>query len=145
MTARDQALATYAQIGAVDPTLADYFPKWLDTMTDDVILEGSMFDGAIQGRDAVRNVVITIRACYERQQHKFAGETPAGFVENYVAVVRGMPIGCVLLAIRNAAGKTERVVASYRPRSALELLSRILREKFAGLPYADQFAPTADK
>jgi hypothetical protein len=145
MTARDQALATYAQFGAVDPALAGYSPKWLNTMTDDVILEGSMFDGVIQGRDAVRNVVITIRACYERQQHKFAGETPAGFVENYAAVVRGEPIGCVLLAFRNAEGKTDRVVASYRPRSALELLSGILREKFAGQPYADQFGPGADE
>jgi hypothetical protein len=31
-------------------------------------------------------------------------------------------------------------VASYRPRSSLLLLSRLLREKFAGTPYAEQLA-----
>jgi hypothetical protein len=31
-------------------------------------------------------------------------------------------------------------VAGYRPRSSLLLLSRLLREKFAGTPYGEQFA-----
>jgi hypothetical protein len=145
MTAINQTLAAYAQFGTVDPALANYFPKWLNSMTDDVVLEGSMFDGAILGPEAVRNVVVTIRSVYERQMHKFAGETPDGFLEDYVALVGGEPLGCILLAYRNAAGQTRRVVASYRPRTALNKFSRILREKFAGLPYADQFAATPDK
>ena len=70
-----------------------------------------------------------------RQEHKFAG--PYGdncFLEDYIARVRGEPVGCVVLVTRNAAGQTQHVVASYRPRSSL-LLSRLLREKFASTPY----------
>jgi hypothetical protein len=33
-----------------------------------------------------------------------------GFPEEYVAEVRGEPIGCVVLVTRNAAGQTEREV-----------------------------------
>ena len=49
----------------------------------------------------------------------------------------------VALIKRNKAGKTQNVVASYRPRSTLLLLSRLLREKFAGAPFAEQFAAGA--
>jgi hypothetical protein len=140
MTARNEALATYTHFGKVDPSLANYYPKWLDDMADDVVLEGSMFDGAIQGRDAVRNVVSTIRSVYDRQQHTFAGEYPGGFLEEYAAVVRGEPLGCVVLVSFDSAGRTKRVVASYRPRTALVKFARILREKFAAQPYGDQFA-----
>jgi hypothetical protein len=45
-----------------------------------------------------------------------------------------------LLVTSNAAGQTQHVVASYRPRSSLLLLSRALREKFASTPYGKQFA-----
>jgi hypothetical protein len=41
---------------------------------------------------------------------------------------------------RNAAGQTQHVVASYRPRSSLLLFSRLLGEKFAGTPIAEHFA-----
>jgi hypothetical protein len=44
---------------------------------------------------------------------------------------------------RNAAGKTQHIVANYRPRSSLLLLSRLMREKLAGTPYAEQFATGA--
>ena len=62
-----------------------------------------------------------------------------GFLEDYIAQVRGEPIGCVVLVTRNAAGQTQRIVASYRPRSSLLLLSRLLGEKFAGTPLAKHF------
>jgi hypothetical protein len=32
-----------------------------------------MLDGVVQGADAVRSVVVTIRSLYDRQEHKFAG------------------------------------------------------------------------
>ena len=78
---------------------------------------------------------------YDRQAHKFAG--PCGknsFLEDYVAEVRGKPIGCVVLASFNAAGKTQHVVASYRPRSSVVFFARLLAEKFAGTPIAKNFA-----
>jgi hypothetical protein len=128
-------------LGSDEPSLAGYYPAWLDKMAEDAILEGSLLDGAVQGGEAVRSIVVAIRSLYDRQEHKFAG--PIGdnrFLEEYIAQVRGEPIGCVVLVTRNAAGKTQNVVASYRPRSALLLLSRLLREKFAGTPYGEQFA-----
>jgi len=102
--------------------------------------EGSVLDGVVQGADAVRSVVVTIRSLYDRQEHKFAGPYgDNGFLEDYVAKVNGEPIGCVVLVTRNAAGQTH-VVASYRPLRSLLLFSRLLREKFAGTPIAEHFA-----
>ena len=130
---------TYMEGG--DPALTGYYPAWLDNLADDATVEGSLLDGAVQGAEAVRSIVITIRSLYDRQEHKFAGPYgDNGFLEDYTAQVRGEPIGCVVLVTRNAAGQTQRVVAGYRPRSSLLLLSRLLREKFAGTPYGEQFA-----
>src|SRR5262249_47861778 len=129
---------TYMQSG--DPALSDYYPAWLDNLVDDATLEGSMLDGVVQGAEAVRSVVVTIRSLYDHQEHKFAGPySDNGFLEEYVAKVRGEPIGCVVLVTRNAAGQTQHVVASYRPRSPLLLFSRLLHEKFTGTPIADHF------
>ena len=138
MTIKANALPQY--LGSGDPALKDYYPPWLDNMADDATVEGSMLDGAVQGAEAVRSVVLTIRSLYERQAHKFAGPYgDNGFLEDYVAEVRGEPIGCVVLVTRNAAGQTQHIVASYRPRSSLLLFSRLLGEKFAGTPYAEYF------
>jgi hypothetical protein len=112
----------------------------LDNLADDVTVEGSLLDGAAQGAEAVRSIVVAIRSLYDRQEHKFAGPCgDNGFLEDYVAQVRGEPIGCVVLVTRNAAGQTQRVVAGYRPRSSLLLLSRLLGERFAGGPLAKHF------
>jgi hypothetical protein len=109
-------------------------------MADDATVEGSMLDGAVQGAEAFRSVVRTIRSLYDRQEFKFAGPySDNGFLEIYVAEVRGEPLGCVVLVTRNAAGQTQHVVASYRPRSALLRFSRLLGEKFAGTPIAEHF------
>jgi hypothetical protein len=84
--------------------------------------------------------VVIIRSLYDRQAHRFAGPySDNGFLEEYVAEVRGEPIGCVVLVTRNAAGQTQHVVASYRPRSSLLLFSRLLHKKFAGTPLAEHF------
>ena len=139
MSIKGEVLAQYQ--GRGDPALADYYPAWLDNMAADVTVEGSLLDGAVQGAEAVRSIVVAIRSLYDRQEHKFAGPCGEnGFLEDYVAEVRGEPIGCVVLVTRNDAGNTQHVVAGYRPRSSLLLLARLLREKFAGTPYAEHFA-----
>ena len=139
MSAKGDVLAQY--LGSGDPALKNYYPAWLDNMADDATLEGSMLDGVVEGAEAVRSVVVTIRSLYDRQEHKYAGPYADNrFLEDYVAEVRGEPIGCVVLVTRNDAGQTQHVVASYRPRSSLLLLSRLLREKFAGTRYGEQFA-----
>ena len=60
-------------------------------------------------------------------------------IEDYIAQVGGKPIGCIDVVTRNAAGQTQHVVASYRPRSSLLLFSRLLGEKFADTPIGKHF------
>ena len=123
-----------------DPALKDYFPAWLNNIAADATVEGSMLNGAVQGADAVRSIVLTIRSLYEHQEFKFAGRYgDNGFIEDYIAKVNGWPIGCVVLIARNAAGQTQHVVASYRPFDSVVHFSRLLREKFTGTPIAEYF------
>lgn len=139
MSTTDNVSAQYLASG--DPALKDYYPEWVNNIADDATVEGSMLNGALQGADDVRSVVLTIRSLYEHQEFKFAGPYgDNGFLEDYVARVNGEPIGCVVLVTRNATGQTQHVVASYRPLSSLLFFSRVLREKFAGAPIAEHFA-----
>jgi hypothetical protein len=94
----------------------------------------------VQGPDAVRTIIGTIRTLYDGQKFNYAG--PWGdnsFLEDYTAQVRGEPIGCVALVTYNAAGQTQHIAANYRPLSSLLLLSRLLGEKFAGTPIGEHF------
>jgi hypothetical protein len=126
-------------LGSGNPALVGYYPKWVDNLADDATLEGSMLDGIVQG-EAVRSVVLAIRSLYDRQAHKFAGPFGEnGFLEDYVAVVRGKPLGCVVLVSFNSAGQTQHVVASYRPRTSVVFFAKLLAEKFVGTPIAEHF------
>ena len=139
MSTKGNMAAQYLAHG--DPALKDYYPAWVNNMADDATVEGSMLNGVVQGADAVRSVVLTIRSMYQDQVFQVAGPYgDNGFLEHYVAKVNGEPIGCVVLITRNAAGKTQHVVASYRPLRSLLLFSRLLREKFAGTAIAEHFA-----
>jgi hypothetical protein len=124
----------------------DYRPVWLSSLADDVTLEGSAMNGFVQGPEAVRTIVSHIRTLYERQEFNFAG--PYGensFMEDYTAwVVRGEPVGNVVLVARNSAGQAQRIVANYRPRSALLFLSRLIGEHFVGTAYDQHFATKGD-
>ena len=139
---REDVIPQY--LGSGDPALKDYYPEWVNNFADDATVEGSMLNGAVQGADAVRSIVLAIRSFYEHQEFKFAGPYgDNGFLEDYVAKVNGEPIGCVVLVTRNVDGRTQHVVASYRPLSSLLLFSRRLHEKFAGTPIAEHFAASA--
>jgi hypothetical protein len=123
---------------------ADYRPVWLNSLADDVTIEGSAMNGVAQGAEAVRSIVTYIRTLYDSQDFNFAG--PYGensFLEDYTAWVRGEPLGNVVLVTRNAAGQAQRIVANYRPRTTLLLLSRLIGEHFAGTPYGEHFATSA--
>jgi hypothetical protein len=52
---------------------ADYRPVWLDSLADDVTLEGSAMNGVAQGADGVRLIVTSIRKLYVSQEFNFAG------------------------------------------------------------------------
>jgi len=142
MSANQATNGVPTYLGRGDPAgrFADYYPAWVDKLAGDVTLEGSMLDGALQGPDAIRAVIGGVRALYDRQDFNFAG--PWGdnsFIEDYTAAVRGRPLGCFHLVTFNADGQTHHVAAHYRPLSSLMFFSRLLRERFAGTPYAELF------
>lgn len=129
-------------LGRGDPAgrFADYYPAWMDRLTGDVTLEGSLLDGAVQGADVIRAIIGGVRDLYDRQDFNFAG--PFGrhsFIEDYTAEVRGRPLGCLHLVTFNADGQTQHIAAHYRPLSSVMLFSRLLRERFAGTPHAEHF------
>ena len=125
---------------------ADYGPPvWLDSLADDVTIEGSAMNGVAQGAEAVRAIVTSIRALYESQEFNFAGPYGEnGFLEDYTAQVRGGgQIGNVVLVACNAAGQAQHIVANYRPRTGLLNLSRLIGEQLAGTSYSEHFATSA--
>jgi len=132
---------TYLRNGDPTRSLTDYYPSWLDGLAEDVTIEGSAMDGAAQGAEAVRTILVAIRTLYEHQEFNFVGPVGEnGLLEDYAAQIRGEPVSCVVLVTRNAAGQTQHIVANYRPRSSLLLLSRLVGEKLAGTPLAKHFA-----
>jgi hypothetical protein len=131
----------YVGSGDLARSLTDYYPSWIDKLADDVTVEGSAMDGVAQGAEAVRTILVGIRSLYESQEFKFVGPVgDNGLLEDYTAQVRGEPISCVVLVTRNAAGQAKHIVANYRPRSSLLLLSRLVGEKLADTPYSEHFA-----
>jgi hypothetical protein len=124
-----------------DPALKDYYPEWVNNMADNATVEGSMLDGVVVGGESVRSVVLTIKSLYDRQEFLSVGPYIDNcWIENYVAEVRGERLGCVVLVERNPAGKTQHVIASYRPRTTVMHFARLLAEQFAGSPIAEHFA-----
>ena len=123
----------------------DYRPVWLDSLADDVTIEGSAMNGVAQGAEAVRSIMTSIRTLYDSQDFYFAGPYGEnGFLEDYTAKVRGGgQIGNVVLVTRNAAGQAQHIVANYRPRSTLLRLSRLIGEQLGGTPYREYFATSA--
>jgi hypothetical protein len=135
-------LAQYMSSG--DPNLKDYYPRWLKDIADDATVEGSMLDGAIEGPDGVRAVVLKIKSLYDRQEFLSVGPYgDNGWIEDYVAEFRGEPLGCVVLVKFNDVGQTQHVVASYRPRTSVVHFADVLADEFAGTLFADHFRAPA--
>ena len=131
---------TYLGRGDAAGRFADYYPGWMDKLAGDVTLEGSMFDGAVQGADAIRAVIGGVRRLYDRQDFNFAGPWgDNGLIEDYTAEVRGRPLGCLHLVTFNADGQAQHIAAHYRPLSSGMFFSGLLRESLAGTPYGEHF------
>jgi hypothetical protein len=129
-------------MGSGDPARrsTDYYPVWIDNLADDVTLEASAMDGAAQGAEAVRTIVLAVKSLYEYQEINYAG--PYGdndFIEDYTTQIRGEPLGVIGVVYRNANGQTQHIVVNHRPRSSLLLLSRLMGEKLAGTPNGRYF------
>jgi hypothetical protein len=120
-----------------------YYPAWLDNLADDVTGEGPAWDGAIQGAQAVHEVVVAAREIYEFQEFHYVG--PCGdnhFLEDYTSAVRDAPLYVIVLVTFNAAGKAHRLVVNHRPRSSVLLLSREMLARFAGTSLAKHWEGT---
>ena len=97
-------------------------------------------DGAAQGAQNVRSVVLAVKALYEYQDINFTGDYgDRYFIEDYTTQIQGEPFGVMGVITRNTAGQTQHIVVNQRPRSTLLLVSRLLGEKFAGTPLAEHF------
>jgi len=124
---------------------SDYQPVWINSLADDVTIEGSAMNGVAHGAEAVRSIVTYIRTLYDRQEFNFAGPYGEdGFLEDYTAWVGEEPLGNVVLITRNTAGEAQHIVANYRPRTTLLRLSQLIGEHFAGTPYGEHFATSGD-
>ena len=124
---------------------SEYRPVWIDNLAHDVTIEGSAMNGLVEGAEAVRSIVSYIRTLYESQEFHFAGPySNDGFLEDYTAEVQGQTIGNVVLVTRNSACQAQRIVANYRPRSALLLMSRLIGEHFMDTAIGEHFAGTGD-
>src|SRR5215475_11760495 len=100
MSIKGNVPPTYLEGG--NPALTNYYPKWLDNLADDATVEGSLLDGAAQGAEAVRRIVVTIRSLYDNQVVNFAGPYGVnGWIEDYTAQVGSEPLGCVVLVSFN--------------------------------------------
>jgi hypothetical protein len=123
---------------------AEYQPVWAASLADDVTREGSAMNGAVKGAETVRSIVTYIRTLYDSQEFNFAGPYGQnGFLEDYTAQVRGgEQVGNVLVT-RNAAAQAQHIVANYRPRTTLLLVSRLVGEHFADTPHGEHFATSA--
>jgi hypothetical protein len=129
-------------LGSGDPARrsTDYYPVWLDNLADDVTLEASAMDGAAQGPEAVRSIILAVKSLYEYQEIDYAGPyADNDFIEVYTTRIHGQPLGVSGVVTRNAAGQTQHIVVNHRPRSSLLLLSRLMGEKLAGTPYGKYF------
>jgi hypothetical protein len=117
-----------------------YYPWWLDNLADDVTGEGAAIQGALQGAEAVRKLVLDARELYEDQELSFAGDYgDRGFIEEYTCLIHGEPTSAVATITRNAAGKAQHIVVNHRPRSSVLLFARLMGEKYAGTPMAKYF------
>ena len=135
-------MATTTYLGSGDPTKhrQDYRPDWLSNLADDVTIEGSVMHGIAEGPEAVRTIIGFARTLYEYQEFNYVGPYgDDGFIEDYTSVVRGEPIGAVVVIRYNEAGQAARIVTNHRPLSSVLLWSKLMGEHFAGTQYAQHF------
>lgn len=117
---------------------------WLNDLAGDVTLEASAINGAAQGPEAVRSIILAVKSLYEYQDINFTGDYGGKyFIEDYTTQIQGKPFGVMGVITRNDQGQTQHIVVNQRPRDTLLLVARLLAEKFAGTPNAQYFAPTA--
>jgi hypothetical protein len=130
-------------MGSGDPgrQRTDYHPSWLDSLADDVTMEGSVLNGVVEGAEAVRTLLGYARTLYEYQDFVFVGDDGVfGFVEDYSSCVRGEPIANIAIVRKNDRGEVQHLIVNHRPLPAVLLFSRLMGEHFKDTQYAKFFA-----
>ncbi len=133
---------TTTYLGSGDPSnhRRDYRPEWLDNLAEDATIEGSVLTGIVKGPEAIRAILGFARELYDYQEFNYVGSYGAdGFVEDYTSVVRGEPIGSVVVVRFNEIRQTSQIVINHRPLGSVLLWSQLMAEHFAGTPYAQYF------
>jgi hypothetical protein len=119
---------------------ADYHPVWIHNMADDVTLESSLLNGLVRGKEAVQSIGTCIKKTYDRQEFEFAGFYNGNiFLESYTGWFHDTSVRCLVMVARNDAGQAQNLAVSFRPLGALQLLSRMVGEHFAGTPLSEHF------
>src|ERR1700759_2429282 len=123
----------------------DYYPRWLDNLADDVILQGAVFNGELRGADDVGTMLSYARSLYAFQDFRFYGKRGDLFLEDYRSRIRGTeayhPSGVEIynfvVVYFNDEGETSQLVMNHRPQSAALLFSSLLTKQFG-----DAFDPS---
>lgn len=137
-------LTTYMGSGDASRHRRDYRPDWLEDLADDVTIEGSVLTGIAEGPETVRTVLGFAPTLYDYQEFTYVGDyANHDFVEDYTSVVRGRPIGSVVVVRFNEAGQVARIVVNHRPLSSV-LLSRLMGKDFAGTRAPQHFLRPED-
>jgi hypothetical protein len=89
---------TYLGGGDASTHRRDYRPEWLDNVADDVTMEGSVLTRIAEGPEAIGAILGHARTLYDYQEFNYVGRYgDHDFVEDYTSVVRGEPIGSVVV------------------------------------------------
>ena len=131
---------TYLGSGDESKHRRDYRPDWLDNLADDATIEGSVLNGIAEGPEAIRAILGFARTLYDYQEFNYVGRYgDHDFVEDYTSMVRGEPIGSVVVVRYNEAGQVARIVVNHRPLRSVLFWSQLMGEHFAGTRYAQYF------
>ena len=115
-----------------------YYPRWLDNLADDVILQGAVFNGELRGAQQVGTMLSFARSLYAFQDFRFYGMRGDLFLEDYRSRIRGsetyrpggIEIYNFVVVYFNEAGETSQLVMNHRPQSAALLFSSLLAKQF---------------
>jgi hypothetical protein len=140
---REDAMTTTHKFDNQAPHL-DYYPRWLDNLADDVILQGAVFNGEVLGAERVGKMLSFARSLYAFQDFRFYGMRGDLWLEDYRSTIRGseayrpdgIEIYNFVVVSFNDAGQTSQLVMNHRPQSAALLFSSLL-----GKHFGDEFGP----
>jgi hypothetical protein len=117
-----------------------YSPEWLEKLADNVTIEGAALRGLVEGVENVKTIVAGFGELQEFQEVNYAGPCAHNCnLEDYVTEIQGQPTGVVTMTYHDDTGTVEHVIVNHRPRSAVTLVSDLLRQEFAGSPLAAHF------